>query len=66
MSLVTCGICRKKFETTESKSLPFCSDRCRQIDLGRWLGERYTLPSTRADSEDEEDETLRRGEEAED
>jgi endogenous inhibitor of DNA gyrase (YacG/DUF329 family) len=23
---------------------PFCSDRCRLIDLGRWLGESYGLP----------------------
>ena len=25
--------------------MPFCSDRCRTIDLGRWLGEVYQLPS---------------------
>ena len=24
---------------------PFCSARCRQIDLGRWLGETYRIPS---------------------
>jgi endogenous inhibitor of DNA gyrase (YacG/DUF329 family) len=24
---------------------PFCSPRCRLIDLGRWLGESYRLPS---------------------
>lgn len=24
--------------------MPFCSERCRQIDLGRWLGEEYGLP----------------------
>ena len=23
---------------------PFCSDRCKLIDLGRWLGEAYRLP----------------------
>jgi endogenous inhibitor of DNA gyrase (YacG/DUF329 family) len=23
---------------------PFCSDRCRMIDLSAWLGERYTIP----------------------
>jgi endogenous inhibitor of DNA gyrase (YacG/DUF329 family) len=23
---------------------PFCSARCRQIDLGRWLGEQYGIP----------------------
>lgn len=63
MSLVTCGICRKKFESTESKSLPFCSERCRQVDMGRWLGERYSLPQTRKGDEDDEDESLRGGDE---
>ena len=24
---------------------PFCSARCKQIDLGRWLGETYRIPS---------------------
>lgn len=24
--------------------MPFCSDRCRLIDLGRWLDEGYALP----------------------
>lgn len=24
---------------------PFCSSRCKQIDLGRWLGETYRIPS---------------------
>jgi endogenous inhibitor of DNA gyrase (YacG/DUF329 family) len=24
--------------------MPFCSQRCRQVDLGRWLDERYGLP----------------------
>jgi endogenous inhibitor of DNA gyrase (YacG/DUF329 family) len=24
--------------------MPFCSERCRLIDLGRWLGEGFSLP----------------------
>lgn len=31
---------------------PFCSPRCRQIDLGRWLGGHYRIP-TEADGEDD-------------
>jgi endogenous inhibitor of DNA gyrase (YacG/DUF329 family) len=27
---------------------PFCSDRCRLADLGRWLGEAYRIPGERA------------------
>jgi endogenous inhibitor of DNA gyrase (YacG/DUF329 family) len=30
--------------TAEWPQFPFCSDRCRQIDLGRWLGEAYRIP----------------------
>lgn len=25
-------------------AVPFCSERCRTIDLGRWLGESYQMP----------------------
>jgi len=28
---------------TEYPDYPFCSKRCRLIDLGRWLGEGYTV-----------------------
>jgi endogenous inhibitor of DNA gyrase (YacG/DUF329 family) len=31
---------------------PFCSPRCRTIDLGRWLGETYRVAAT-PDQEDE-------------
>jgi endogenous inhibitor of DNA gyrase (YacG/DUF329 family) len=41
-----CPICETEFDPQEAASmaLPFCSARCKQIDLGRWLGGRYTLP----------------------
>lgn len=25
---------------------PFCSARCQRIDMGNWLGERYTIPAS--------------------
>jgi endogenous inhibitor of DNA gyrase (YacG/DUF329 family) len=37
----------------EWPEFPFCSPRCRLIDLGRWLGERYALPGE-ADEDAEE------------
>jgi endogenous inhibitor of DNA gyrase (YacG/DUF329 family) len=40
-----CPVCRREFEKTDSSALPFCSERCRTIDLGRWLGESYSVPS---------------------
>lgn len=41
-----CPICETEFDPQEAPptALPFCSARCKQIDLGRWLGGRYTLP----------------------
>ena len=29
----------------EAPYLPFCSLRCKRIDLGRWLGEAYRIPA---------------------
>ena len=40
-----CPVCRKPFDPERSQALPFCSPRCRQIDLGHWLQEDYGLPS---------------------
>jgi len=28
----------------ENPRFPFCCERCRLIDLGRWLGEEYRIP----------------------
>lgn len=36
-----CPICGKP---EVPRYRPFCSKRCGQIDLGRWLGERYRVP----------------------
>jgi endogenous inhibitor of DNA gyrase (YacG/DUF329 family) len=30
---------------TEWPYFPFCSGRCKTIDLGRWLGETYRIPA---------------------
>jgi endogenous inhibitor of DNA gyrase (YacG/DUF329 family) len=51
-----CPICGSSFEKHLSASLPFCSPRCRQIDLGRWLGEQYSVPVMRLDEDEESDE----------
>jgi len=44
MSLVRCPTCGKSFDSASSRSVPFCSPRCRQIDLNRWLSEEQRLP----------------------
>lgn len=41
---VICPNCKKKFNYYSSEFRPFCSERCRLIDLGQWLTESYTVP----------------------
>jgi uncharacterized protein len=53
----TCPICARSFEIAaigDLPSFPFCTDRCRLIDLGRWIDGRYALPVASAAQEDEE------------
>lgn len=47
-----CPICRKPVEP-ESKFYPFCSDRCRLIDLGNWATGKYRI-STPAEPDEQE------------
>jgi endogenous inhibitor of DNA gyrase (YacG/DUF329 family) len=49
-----CPICEREFEPAASPAVPFCSDRCRLVDLGRWLGEGYAVPGEPAEEPDEE------------
>lgn len=46
---MTCPICRSD---TAREFRPFCSRRCADIDLARWLGGAYAVPSD--DPEDAE------------
>ena len=52
MSTIRCPICEKQFDPATTSAMPFCSDRCRQIDLGRWLRESYSVPVERKDEEE--------------
>jgi endogenous inhibitor of DNA gyrase (YacG/DUF329 family) len=44
MAQVRCTICGRLFQPEQSPAMPFCSHRCRLVDLGRWLDERCGLP----------------------
>ena len=59
---VKCPTCRKEIAWEDNPYRPFCSDRCRLIDLGGWAQERYRIPSEEHDirSDDEEDEETRK------
>lgn len=42
-----CPICRAPVTARRpaNPAFPFCSVRCRTVDLGRWLGGEYRIPS---------------------
>lgn len=42
---VNCPRCKESFEYYSSEFRPFCSDKCKMIDLGLWLTENYKVPS---------------------
>jgi endogenous inhibitor of DNA gyrase (YacG/DUF329 family) len=39
-----CPICKKKEVVLGDPDFPFCSERCRMIDLGNWASEKYVIP----------------------
>lgn len=42
---VTCPQCRKPAEWSENNPYrPFCSRRCKLVDLGDWIEERHSIP----------------------
>jgi uncharacterized protein len=46
-TIVSCPICAKKVEwKPESRYRPFCSERCKEIDLGAWATGQYKIGST--------------------
>ena len=46
-----CPICKKQVKSADA-DFPFCSDRCRQIDLGKWATGAYVIPSPIDDTEE--------------
>ena len=46
-----CPICGKP---GIEASRPFCSERCRDVDLNRWLSNSYAIPAAKDDDEDAE------------
>ncbi|WP_316859094.1 DNA gyrase inhibitor YacG [uncultured Cohaesibacter sp.] len=51
----SCPICGK---ASSKESYPFCSERCKQVDLSRWLSGSYAIPASEEDDPDEDDLNL--------
>jgi endogenous inhibitor of DNA gyrase (YacG/DUF329 family) len=54
MSAPHCPMCQKPVQRRPAnRFFPFCSERCRLVDLGKWLGEEYRIPAGPQENEDE-------------
>jgi endogenous inhibitor of DNA gyrase (YacG/DUF329 family) len=41
--LRACPICKTISDSASNPEFPFCSDRCRERDLGNWAAEKYVV-----------------------
>jgi endogenous inhibitor of DNA gyrase (YacG/DUF329 family) len=53
-----CPICKKPVRSTDPE-FPFCSERCRTIDLGKWASGQYVISSPVTDISDLDTEPKR-------
>lgn len=48
---VKCPTCQREIDWSQAPFRPFCSERCRLIDLGAWLTEKHAIPGEPAPDE---------------
>lgn len=48
-----CPLCKKPVTWEGNPCRPFCSERCKTIDLGDWASERYRIPDREVENADE-------------
>ena len=48
---IRCPICKVEVHWEHNPCRPFCSERCRLIDLGAWAEERYRIPGPTLEEE---------------
>lgn len=56
MRVVACPQCGTKVPWEGSTYRPFCSERCRLVDLGAWLDEKYSIPAPLEDESATDDD----------
>ena len=56
-----CPICKTPTDSAANPEFPFCSERCRDRDLGNWASEKYVVSEpifTEDDTEDSDRKTI--------
>lgn len=54
--LIRCPQCKELTTWKENPWRPFCSERCKLIDLGQWATESYRIPQVENGPSNEEDQ----------
>jgi uncharacterized protein len=55
-----CPICKKPTDSERDAEFPFCSERCRMLDLGAWASEKYVVSDPVFDEEEIPEEDRRK------
>jgi len=50
--IAKCPRCGRKTETAKNPFRPFCSERCKLLDLGNWLSGDYRIPAQETPGDD--------------
>ena len=51
-----CPHCKKEVVWENNPHRPFCSERCKLIDLGKWASEEYKIPEEKEEEEEKKEE----------
>jgi endogenous inhibitor of DNA gyrase (YacG/DUF329 family) len=51
---IICPVCKKSTTWEENSWRPFCSEKCKLIDLGKWVSEEYRIEGEKSESEQRE------------
>jgi endogenous inhibitor of DNA gyrase (YacG/DUF329 family) len=58
----SCPICRRPLPSAakgaDASTYPFCSSRCKWVDLGNWMDARYVIAGPSVEDAELDDETL--------
>jgi endogenous inhibitor of DNA gyrase (YacG/DUF329 family) len=50
---IRCPVCKEPTTWEENRYRPFCSERCKFLDLAAWASEDYKIPGKKEEEEDE-------------
>jgi endogenous inhibitor of DNA gyrase (YacG/DUF329 family) len=66
MPVVKCPNCGKGTEYSGNEFRPFCSERCKLLDLGAWADEQYNIPAEPENMTEEDIEKIEQAKEMKD